>query len=52
MDSQPETGVTMRIVTQAEFVGLIIDNTLNCQVQLGTVLQAALWGHIRLPNVQ
>src|SRR4051794_29888527 len=47
----PETGVTTRIVTQTEFVRLIIDNTLNCQVQLGTVLQAALRGHIRLPNM-
>ena len=49
---KPETGVTMRIVTQAEFVRLIIDGTLNCQVQLGTVLQAALRGHFKLPNMQ
>src|SRR4051794_41179201 len=40
----PETGVTMRIVTKAELVRLIVDNTLICQVQLGTLLQAALRG--------
>ena len=40
----------MRIVTQAEFVGLIIDSTLNDQVQLGTVLQAALKGTSGFPT--
>jgi len=44
----PEDGVTTRLVTQTELVQLVCDGTLGVQVQLGTLLQAAARGFLRI----
>lgn len=48
-DFKPEPGITMRLVTPSELVDLVLSGEFDAQANLGTLLQAILRGHIRLP---
>jgi 8-oxo-dGTP pyrophosphatase MutT (NUDIX family) len=47
---KPETGVTLRLVTPAELLELVLDGTFSAQAHLGTLLQATLRVDFKLPN--
>jgi ADP-ribose pyrophosphatase len=49
-DFQPEEGISTRLVTLDELVDLILTGEFDAQTNLGTLLQAILRGHLKLPN--
>lgn len=49
-DFEPEEGVTTRLVTASELVEIILAGELDAQTNLGTLLQAVILGHLKLPN--
>ncbi len=48
--SKPEAGISLRLVTPAEFAQVILTHEFNEQMQLGTVLLAELAGFLKLPR--
>lgn len=49
-DFKPEEDIATRLVTVTELVDLVLTGELDAQTNLGTLLQAVLRGHLKLPN--
>ncbi len=47
---KPEQGVMTRLFTPSELIDLVLAGEFDAQTNLGTLLQAVIRGHLKLPN--